>query len=275
VVVFSPGKGVNTLLYSSLQQELASHGWVVAAIEHLYDAPIVVFPDGRTALPLPKEARPPQPASDIDAQHQAADYRARDILFVKQALTRLDVDSDSLFRGSLDLSRLSVAGHSLGGMAAFRACQLDSTILSCINIDGGYRARPYPATVDASKIQPLFLWLRRPLYVFSDAQLKQVGLSRSEFDEEVAMGGRVMAGVAGGSFDVRLPHAGIDHMDFSDIPLLQKDISVKSRSTRFLTIDMMRSWVRDFLAASAAGQSRRLLTQSSAAYREARISAYD
>ena len=66
-----------------------------------------------------------------------------------------------------------------------------------------------------------------------------MGLSRSEFDDEVAMGGRVMAGVAGGSFDVRLPHAGIDHMDFSDIPLLQKDISVESRSTRFLTIDML------------------------------------
>ena len=61
----------------------------------------------------------------------------------------------------------------------------------------------------------------------------------------------------------------------SSLPLLEKDISVKSRSTRFLTIDMMRSWVRDFLAASAAGQSRRLLTQSSAAYQDARISAYD
>jgi hypothetical protein len=36
---------------------------------------------------------------------------------------------------------------------------------------------------------------------------------------------------------------------------------------------MMRSWVRDFLKAAADGQPRRILTETSAAYREARITA--
>ena len=217
---------------------------------------------------------PPQQGSDVDVQHQAADSRARDILSVKDALVRMNADPDGAFLGSSDLSKLFAAGHSLGGMAAFRACQLEPSILGCINIDGGYRARPYPATVNASVIEPAFLWLRRPLYEFTDTQLKQVGLSRSEFDEEIAMGRRVMRSVGGGGFDVRLPHAGIDHMDFSDVPLLQKDIPPSSRATRSLTIEMMRSWVRDFLEASVAGEPRRVLTQTSAAYREARISAY-
>lgn len=225
-------------------------------------------------LPLPKEARPPQKGSDLDVQHQAADFRARDILSVRNALARMNADPDSPFAGSFDMSKFYAAGHSLGGMAAFRACQLEPSLVACVNIDGGYRARPYPATVRASVIQPAFLWLRRPLFEFTDTQLKQVGLTRAEFDEEIAMGTEIMRAVEGGGFDVRLPHAGIDHMDFSDVPLLQKDISPSLRAARSLTVEMMRSWVRDFLEASAEGRPGRVLTQTSASYREARITAY-
>jgi predicted dienelactone hydrolase len=274
VVVFSPGKGVNAFHYSSLYQDLASRGFVVAAVDHPYDAPVVVFPEGRAVLPLPKEARPAQKGSDLEVQQQAADFRARDILSVKEALARMNADPDGAFVGSFDLSKLFAAGHSLGGMAAFRACQLEPSILACINIDGGYRARPYPATVNESVIEPSFLWLRRPLYEFTDTQLKQVGMTRPEFDEEISMGSRVMRSVGKGGFDVRLPHAGIEHMDFSDLPLLHSDISPSSRATHSLTIEMMRSWVRDFLEAAAEGQPRRVLTQTSAPYREARITAY-
>jgi pimeloyl-ACP methyl ester carboxylesterase len=225
-------------------------------------------------LPLPKELRPTQRGSDLEVQHQAADFRARDILSVRDALVRMNADPESRYVGSFDLSKLFVAGHSLGGMAAFRACQLEPSLVACVNIDGGYRARPYPATVDGSIIKPALLWLRRPLYEFTDTQLKQVGLTRSEFDEEIAMGSRVMRTVEKGGFDVRLPHAGIDHMDFSDVPLLQKDLSPPLRAARSLTVEMMRAWVRDFFEASAAGEPHKVLTETSAAYREARITAY-
>ena len=274
VVGFSPGKGVNAFHYSSLYEDLASHGFVVAAVDHPYDAPVVVFPEGRAVLPLPKEARPARKGSDLEVQQQAADFRARDVLSVREALVRMNADSDRAFVGSFDLSKLVVVGHSLGGMAAFRACQLEPSILACINIDGGYRARPYPAAVNESVIEPSFLWLRRPLYEFTDTQLTQVGMTRAEFNEEIAMGSRVMRSVGKGGFDVRLPYAGIEHMDFSDLPLLHSGISPSSRATHFLTIEMMRSWVRDFLEAAAEGQPRRVLTQTSAAYREARITAY-
>ena len=225
-------------------------------------------------IPLPKEARPSRTGSDLDVQNQAADFRARDILSVREALVQLNADPETKFVGSFDLSKLFAAGHSLGGMAAFRACQLEPSLVACVNIDGGYRARPYPATVDDSVIKPAFLWLRRPLYQFTDTQLKQIGLTRSEFDEEIAIGTHVMRAIERGGFDVRLPHAGIDHMDFSDLPLLQKDLPPSLRAARSLTVEMMRAWVRDFLEASSAGQPRRVLTETSAAYREARITAY-
>ena len=271
VVIFSPGKGVKTLPYSSLQEDLASHGFAVAAIEHPYDAPIVVFPDGRAVRPTDGSA--PRQVSDFVAQQEAADYRARDILFVKRELARLN-NSDGLWGNSLDLSKVSVMGHSLGGMAAFRACQLDPGLLACISIDGAYRARPYPAAVEASKVQPPFMWLRRPLFIFTDAQLKQIGMTRTEFDSEISMGRRVMASASSGSLDVRLPRIGIDHMDFSDVRVLEKDASPTVRAARLLTLEMTRAWVRDFLTAAAEGQWRRLLAETSTGYREARISAY-
>jgi len=68
VVLFSPGKGVNAFHYSSLYEDLASHGFVVAAVDHPYDAPVAVFPEGRAVLPLPKEARPGRKGSDLEVQ---------------------------------------------------------------------------------------------------------------------------------------------------------------------------------------------------------------
>lgn len=275
VVIFSPGKGVKTLLYSALQQDLASHGFLVAAIEHPYDAPVVVFPDGRAVRPLPKDQAVRQPGSDIDAQREEAEYRAEDIEFVKQKLIQLSTEGEGRFANRLDYSRISVVGHSLGGMAAFRACQIDAALQSCINIDGSYRARPYPASVEAGKLGPAFMWLRRPQYLFTDVQLKQIGMSRREFDQELAMGSSVMASVARGGIDVRLPHPGIDHMDFSDVGLLRSDASPTVRAERILTIEMTRAWVRDFLQAlDKGGPESVLFARTSAAYREAQVSVY-
>ncbi len=66
------------------------------------------------------------------------------------------------------------------------------------------------------------------------------------------MGSLVMRAVEKGGFDVRLPQAGIQHMDFSDVPLLRKDTSPKARAIGFLTLEMTRAWVRDFIQASVA-----------------------
>ena len=46
VLVFSPGVGNLTLYYSSLLYEIASRGFVVAAIWHPYSTEVVAFPDG-------------------------------------------------------------------------------------------------------------------------------------------------------------------------------------------------------------------------------------
>jgi len=278
IVIFSPGQGVKTLFYSSLHADLASHGFVVAAVEHTYDAPVVVFPDGRAVRPLPKEkkpASPTTPSQDMQALRNEADYRAQDMIFVKKKLAELTGAGKNPFRRRLDLSRVAVFGHSIGGMAALRACQIDAGIRACVNIDGGYRARPYPSDKAMGRPNQSLMWLRRPLYVFTDEQLKRIGMTRAEFNAEVLLGQQVMGGAKGGALDVRFPHVGVGHMDFSDVRILVPGISSELRAARLLTLEMTRNWVREFIQKAFDSHMESLLTGTAVAYREAQISMYE
>jgi hypothetical protein len=46
VVIFSPGRGVSRLMYSTMARSVASHGYVVITVDHAYDASIIEYPDG-------------------------------------------------------------------------------------------------------------------------------------------------------------------------------------------------------------------------------------
>ena len=83
VVLFSTGYGVERQLYTGLVQDLASHGYVVAAIDHPHDAGIVSFPDGHT-VSIGKVGESPNAISD------ALTVRIADTRYVLDALTRLN-----------------------------------------------------------------------------------------------------------------------------------------------------------------------------------------
>ena len=46
VLLFSPALDTSTEAYSTQTEEIVSHGYVVVAIEHPYDAPLLEFADG-------------------------------------------------------------------------------------------------------------------------------------------------------------------------------------------------------------------------------------
>src|SRR6266478_9233917 len=54
VILFSHGGGSTSFAYTVLIEDLVSHGYVVAAIEHTYEAAAVFFPDGRV-IPYSEE----------------------------------------------------------------------------------------------------------------------------------------------------------------------------------------------------------------------------
>ncbi|HEX8560865.1 MAG TPA: hypothetical protein VF668_22415 [Pyrinomonadaceae bacterium] len=145
VVVFSHGGGVPVLFYTAIIEDLVSHGYVVAAIEHSYDGATTVFPDGRIVT---------QKGWDKDAKRTPEERKvfhttrikvgAEDDSFVLSQIEKLNqgmpTDASKPFKGRFDMTRVGATGHSLGGKIAITACQQDRRFKFCLNLDGGLDA---------------------------------------------------------------------------------------------------------------------------------------
>ncbi|WP_329013320.1 alpha/beta hydrolase [Streptomyces sp. NBC_00690] len=123
LILLSHGRGSVRALTTSLAVELASHGHLVAAVDHTHDAAVVAFPDGRLIL----GGLPANP-DDWDAQDRLEiAVRAADLRFVADRLTERHVLPP----------RIGLLGHSMGGPAAAEAMRQDRRFIAGLNLDGG------------------------------------------------------------------------------------------------------------------------------------------
>ena len=103
VLVFSPGMGTNGSQYAFLVEELVSHGYLVATIDHPFQSRAIAYPDGRivTAVESPPESDPVKYAENY---RKTIELRARDVRFVLDQLKRLNAgELDQRFAQRLDL----------------------------------------------------------------------------------------------------------------------------------------------------------------------------
>jgi predicted dienelactone hydrolase len=135
VVLFSPGLGGVRTQNTAWAEQLASLGYVVAAIDHPYDSAAVVLADGRTI-----RTRVAATGDDAEDERRAAGWtaiRAADLSFVLTQLGRLDRgEIAGPLTGRLDTARAAATGHSLGGAAALQAAREDSRFAAVIDLDG-------------------------------------------------------------------------------------------------------------------------------------------
>lgn len=138
VIIFSPGFGATPKFYTKQLEELASHGYVVVAINPTYEVPIL-FPDGQVITQ--SSVFDFSSASNETKQqvfNQAVEIRAEDVSFVLNELKRINKkDPHGLFTGRLELSKVGIFGHSLGGDTAIEAMKRDRRLKAGINMDGG------------------------------------------------------------------------------------------------------------------------------------------
>jgi predicted dienelactone hydrolase len=124
--------------YTSLAEDLASHGYVVVGFDAPYRSSVVVFPDGRVI------ARTPQNDADLVSGSELEQLATKlvqtwsaDMGFALDQPERLNTsDSSGKFLGRLDMQRVGVFGHSLGGATALQFCHDDSRCKACIDVDG-------------------------------------------------------------------------------------------------------------------------------------------
>jgi hypothetical protein len=263
VVIFAPGGGMKGLIYHALLEDLASHGWVVAAIDPPYNARAVRFPDGRVLGNLAPEERgwPRAQNRDEDLRYyqEKIIHWGRDISFVIDQLTALDRGDGPLAK-RLDLARgVGVFGHSRGGQAAGTVRMYDGRVRGGINVDGLYGAGPFqPTKGEGVGGAPPFLWLGKPLPPPpTDEQLQRARRTRQEFQEEekkmLAKLDALMGSVGGGSLRAHISRPGITHIDFSDEPFWDGSMTTETRESKMKTIEDTRAWVRGFLDGTVRG----------------------
>jgi predicted dienelactone hydrolase len=140
MVLLSPGFTMPRSTLTTLANDLASRGYVVAAVDHAYESVGTAFPGGRVLTCLACE----RVVTDQE-RAQVAVGRAHDISFVIDRLTKLRASSGtnyghsgSPFARMIDPQRIGVAGHSIGGATAATVMQRDPRVRAGVNLDGNF-----------------------------------------------------------------------------------------------------------------------------------------
>ena len=131
-VVLSPGFIHPRSVLTALAEDLASHGYVVAGVDHTYESVATAFPDGRVTTCLAREA------PRRDRKEKVVAGRAADVCFVLGELTGAHPAWPGA--GLIDPSRMAMAGHSIGGAATIATMLADSRIRAGIDMDGATTA---------------------------------------------------------------------------------------------------------------------------------------
>ena len=255
LLLFAHGWGNPTFLYTAELQDIVSHGYVIAAVDHPYDTAYTQFPDGSVTFFAQERfdrevAKQPHGLSDYGKDR--GEIMAQDNVYalsqiLKYAATKT---SGAPFYGRVDADKVGAFGHSIGGLTAARTCQLDRRVKACMDQDStDYRGSPFIASgLEQTESQPFFLfvvssadvWSSRALNP-SDADLTQQKLSRAEFNaimkEQQENQTNQMAAITGGSYRLMLFDVpGFTHRSFTDQTLLAQDLDHYQIVRNFKTI---------------------------------------
>jgi dienelactone hydrolase len=256
LVVLSPGFTNSRSTLTALAEDLASHGYAVAGIDHTYESHATAFPDGRVTTCLAREA------PRRDRKQEVAAGRAADVCFVLDELTGAHPAWPGA--GLIDPSRMAMAGHSAGGAAAIAAMLADSRIRAGIDMDGS-TAAPIP---DEGLARPFLFLGKQSNYTPGsggavttprDWKLRRGAVITWERDWELLTGWKRWLVVAGAV-----------HASFTDLALVadQTGIDTGAGLPGARSLDITRAYVRAFFDQHLRGRPQALLDQPSPRYPE-------
>jgi dienelactone hydrolase len=138
VVMLRGGGAAPVIGYTTLAEDLASHGYVVVGIDVPSLAGQVVFPDGRVVRRTDENDLELYPDDQVPqvARRLLAIYTSH-MSFALDRVAELNAsDPAGRFTGRLDLTRVGAVGHSFGGAQSAQFCHDESRCVAGIDIDG-------------------------------------------------------------------------------------------------------------------------------------------
>jgi dienelactone hydrolase len=247
VVVFSHGFTGTFTDYTFLVEDLASRGYVVASVDHTHEATAVEFPDGRLEKSVFGSHLTKYVRNDAGALALAVSVRLEDLRFVLDELERLNAGRDSHFAARLDLSRIALAGHSLGGLTTLRALEREPRFKAGVLLDG---------------VMPPHL--ASPMH---QAVLTLVA-GRGQWNDDDC---RLWNELRGPRLAVNL--TGAEHIALSDAVWLLKGIVRTGSASPEQAIAVIRGYVATFLDSNLSGPTAALLARPAASYPDAVVAA--
>jgi predicted dienelactone hydrolase len=263
VLIMRPGLSALSLEYSTLAEDLASHGYIVVSFDAPYRSTVVVLPDNRVIGRTP--------ANDADAFSGAAQELlltklmlawCSDMRFVVDRLQTMNAaEASSRFAGRMDLNRLGVFGHSLGGATAAQFCHNDSRCKAGIDVDGA----PHGSVIREGVRQP-FMFLLSDHGRSSGPDSGQVEADIDSIYQSLPPQERM-----------RVMIRGANHYSFSDSPVVKSHmVQAMLYGLGIMGIDGRRQLavaaycIRSFFDVYLKGASRSALEIPSARYPELR-----
>lgn len=239
VLFFSPGGQAPVLAYQILLEELASRGYVIFGLEHGTDSALIIRPD-RTMIPYVNR-RPPDALPTVaylEAVRDETVRRSADIVFGLDRIAAVAKEPGSTFRNRIDLSRIGVLGHSAGGQAAIRTCQIDQRVRACLNLDGEMFGIPLGSTDPIPTVLPGKPTLAPVAVVYvaepgpSDAQLAAVKVTRGQYEDWRAAKNRALRTFlqqnSRETHLITITAPGYVHASFMDVRLLGANPSLEA-----------------------------------------------
>jgi pimeloyl-ACP methyl ester carboxylesterase len=226
IVLLSHGWEGTRSEYTSLAEDLGSHGYAVFGVDH----PCM----GRIALPNGEVTEATE--NQFHSPTEIVAYYAADLEFVIRRIAELNrADPEKIFLGKFDMTRIAAIGHSSGFVAASGACRQDSRIRACVNIDApGFRAS------DLVGLDQPLLWIR--------------------LEKASSVPARYLKTAADVVYELRIEHA--NHGSVEDWDYLE-GASPPQRQAAERVLQIIRQYVEAFLARHLDHQNSELLDQNS------------
>ncbi len=249
LVVLSPGFKKPRATLSTLAEDLASHGYVVAVVDHTYENVATTFPDGRvTTCEACGEYVP-------EFWRKLERGRAADVSFVLDELT----GPRPHWCGAhlIDRSRIAMGGHSVGGASALQAMHADSRIRAGVDVDGML----HNPVADTGLSRPVLLLGRQNTY--------SPGIPDGAVESWEESWPRLTG------WKRWLLVAGMEHASFTDVGVLGEqlglDLGADTEAERGAAIT--RTYVRAFFDLHLRGEPQPLLDHPSPRYPEVSFAA--